>query len=58
MPKPPKVEKPKLPIEADSARDEGSAQARAARPQGRESFISAGTLKRKAFTIKSSLLGI
>lgn len=54
-PKVPKVEKATPPVVADAAADE---QARdAIRPRGRDSMISAGKLKSKATTIKSSLLG-
>lgn len=56
-PKVPKVKEPKKPVEADSLRDAGKAQARDARPQGVASFISAGRLNRRANTRKSSLLG-
>ena len=55
-PKVPKVEKPKTPIEADSA-SSTTPNAFAVRPKGRESLVSAGALQRKAYTLKSSLLG-
>ena len=52
-PKPPKVVEPKEPVEAK----ETVSGSQTMKPQGRESLVSAGTLTRKPFTIKASLLG-
>jgi hypothetical protein len=52
-PKPPKVVEPKDPIAAK----ETVANTQTTRPQGRASLVSAGTLTKKPFTIKASLLG-
>lgn len=56
-PKIPKPKKPKTPVRADVAKDEQEDLARGIRARGRESLISAGQLRRKAKTLKSSLLG-
>lgn len=53
----PEVKRPKPVIQADSGDGGNSAARYGSSPKGRDSFVSAGTLRRKAFTIKASLLG-
>lgn len=52
-PKVPKVVEPKVPIQAESQ----STNDESVQPKGLESLVSAGSLAKKAFTIKASLLG-
>ena len=54
-PKVPKVEKATPPVEADAKKDQ--AETDRLRPRGRDSLVKAGALKKKATTIKSTLLG-
>lgn len=54
-PKVPEVVKPKTPEKPQESAI--AQQARAAAPKGASSLVSAGPLKKKATTVKSSLLG-
>jgi hypothetical protein len=54
MPEVPKAEKPKTPIKPDPGGE--NTRKRARKPAGQDSLISAGKLKTKATTVKSSLL--